>query len=159
MEKKRGDTGDHFLRAGLAIGAFLLIGLVEGFSCRFFLCCGLAGFVCEPCGRAPGGPAPRFSWTVRRRSLGVESGALDRSRGYPGLDHDGLRLGRVDLNAALEVGTILDADPCRGNVTDDRAVRLDVDAVARMDIADHFAVNDHFAGVNLGIEQGGGTYG
>ena len=47
MEKKRGDTGDHFLRAGLAIGAFLLIGPVEGFSCRFLLCCGLAGFVCR----------------------------------------------------------------------------------------------------------------
>jgi len=37
MEKKRRDTRDHFLRTALTIGAFLLIRLIEGFSCRFLL--------------------------------------------------------------------------------------------------------------------------
>src|SRR6267143_7047661 len=63
----------------------------------------------------------------------------------------GLGLGRVDLDTALEMGAILDANPRRGNVAGDRAIRLHVDAVARMDIADDLAVDDDFAGVNLGI--------
>jgi len=53
-----------------------------------------------------------------------------------GLISGGLGLGRVDLDTALEMGAILDANPRRGNISGNRAIRLDIDAVARMDIAD-----------------------
>ncbi len=67
-------------------------------------------------------------------------------------------LGWVDFDAAFEVGAVFDADAGGGNVADDRAIRLDVNAVPRMDVADYLAIDDYFAGVNFGIELGCRTY-
>src|SRR5712664_2363091 len=47
-----------------------------------------------------------------------------------------LGLGGVDLDATLELRAVLDADAGGGDVADDRAVALDVDAIARVKIAD-----------------------
>ena len=63
-----------------------------------------------------------------------------------------MRLGRVDLDATLELGAVFDADARRGDVADHRAITLDVDAVTGVDIANHFSVNDNFARVNFGSE-------
>jgi hypothetical protein len=71
----------------------------------------------------------------------------------------GLRLGWVNFDAALEVRSVLDADARRGNVADNRAIRLDVDAVARMDVPHHFAKNHHFCCVNLGMDLSAGANG
>jgi hypothetical protein len=68
----------------------------------------------------------------------------------------GLRFGWVDFDAALEMGAVLDTDAGGGNVAGHRAVGLDVHAIA-VEVADDFAVNDHFAGMNFGIEHGGGA--
>lgn len=71
----------------------------------------------------------------------------------------GLGFGRVDFDAALEVGAVLDADARGGDIAGHRAVGFDVDAVAGVEIADDFAVDDDFAGANFGIEHGGGADG
>src|SRR6266568_1439704 len=71
----------------------------------------------------------------------------------------GLRLGWIDLDAALEVGAVLDADPRRRNISDDGAILLDVDATACMEIAHDFAVNNHLARVDFGNEIGSRAYG
>ena len=86
-----------------------------------------------------------------------------RGRAKPGaslaaLDCRGLRFGWVDFDAALEVGAVLNADARRGNIADDGAVLLNVDAAACVEVSDDFAVNDHFASVNFRIELRGGTY-
>src|SRR5437867_1228754 len=70
-----------------------------------------------------------------------------------------LGLGWVDFDAALEVGAVLDADARRGNISNDRAILLDVHTAAGMEIPNDFAINDHFAGLNFGIELGGGAHG
>ena len=57
------------------------------------------------------------------------------------------------------MGAVLDADARRGNISYDRAIFLDVDAAACVEVPDDFAVNDHFASLNFGIELGGGAYG
>src|SRR5580700_2441666 len=75
------------------------------------------------------------------------------------LPRGGLGFGWVDFDAALEMSAIFDADASGGNVADDRAVGLDVDAVAGIEVADDFAKHDHFAGMNLGIEHGRGADG
>src|SRR6266446_3917981 len=69
------------------------------------------------------------------------------------LNGGGLCLGRVDFDAALEVGAVLDADARRGNVTDDRAIPLDVHAATRDDVANDFTEDDHVAGLNFGMEM------
>jgi hypothetical protein len=70
-----------------------------------------------------------------------------------------LGFGRVDFDAALEMGAIFDADAGGGDVAGHRAVGLDVHAIAGVKIADDFAVDNHFAGMNFGIEHGGRTDG
>src|SRR6266849_10271696 len=75
------------------------------------------------------------------------------------LNGGGLRLGRVDFDAALEVGAVLDANARRGNITDDRAILLDVNAAAGQDVADDFAVDDHIASMNFGMELSCRAYG
>ncbi len=70
----------------------------------------------------------------------------------------GLGFGRVDFDAALEVGAVLDADARRGNVSDDRAIPLDLDAAASVDVADDMARDADFAGVNFGMKMGGGAH-
>jgi len=64
-----------------------------------------------------------------------------------------LCLGWVDFDAALEVGAVLDADARGGNVTDDRAIPLDVHAAACDDVANDFTEDDHVAGLNFGMEM------
>jgi len=71
----------------------------------------------------------------------------------------GLGFGWVDFDAALEMGAVFDANPGGGNVAGDRAVTLDVDAIAGIEIADNFAVDDNFAGMNFGVEDGAGANG
>src|SRR5258708_38201992 len=75
------------------------------------------------------------------------------------LNGGGLCLGRVDFDAALEVGAVLDADARRGNVTDDRAIPLDVHAAACDDVANDFTEDDHVAGLNFRMEMGRRTHG
>jgi hypothetical protein len=67
--------------------------------------------------------------------------------------------GWVDFDAALEISAILDADARGRNVSRDRAVLLDVNAAAGVNIARDFAEGHHVAGMNFGIELGGGTNG
>ena len=71
----------------------------------------------------------------------------------------GLGFGRFDFDAALEMGAIFDADARGGNVADDRAIGLDVDAIAGVDVADDFAKHDDFAGMNFRSEHGRGADG
>jgi len=59
-------------------------------------------------------------------------------------------LGGVDLDATLELRAILDANARGGDVADDGAIGLDVDAIARVDIADYLSVDNNLARVNLG---------
>jgi hypothetical protein len=119
--------------------------------------------------RTPGKPelvksaAPSHSPLENRKTIlcarmeGVHSARRMRNRAL--LTHGGLGFGRVDFDAALEMGAIFDADARGGNVADDRAFALDVDAVAGVEVADDFAKHDHLAGMNFGIEHGGGTDG
>src|SRR5882762_323344 len=92
-----------------------------------------------PCARSDGSPPQRGceNWAVLIRS--------------------GLGLGRVDLDAAFEMGAVLDADPRRGNVAADRAVLSNVHAAAGVHVAHYLAGDDHFARVNFGIELGRGA--
>lgn len=71
----------------------------------------------------------------------------------------GLGFGRIDFDAPFEMGAILDADARGGYVADDRAVGLNVDAVAGVEIADDFAEHDDFACMNFGSEHGSGADG
>ena len=70
-----------------------------------------------------------------------------------------LRLGGVDLDAAFELRAVLDANPRRGDVAYDGTIAFDVDAVAGVKIANHLAVHDHLARVNLGGELRRGPHG
>jgi hypothetical protein len=63
-----------------------------------------------------------------------------------------LGLGGVDFDATLELGAVLDANPRGGDVADDGAIALDVDAVTRVNIADYLSEHDNLACVNLGSE-------
>jgi|SRR5277367_6018117 len=65
-----------------------------------------------------------------------------------------LCLGRIDFDAAFEMGAIFDADAGGGDVAGDGAVLLDVNPPAGMDVADDLAVDDDFAGVYFRIELG-----
>ena len=64
------------------------------------------------------------------------------------------RVGALDLDVTLEIGAFLDADARRRNIADHLAVLLDLDAVARAEIAGGIAVDDHFARGNFGIQLG-----
>lgn len=75
------------------------------------------------------------------------------------LNRGGLGFGRIDFDAALEVGAIFDADAGGGNVADDGAVFFDVDAAAGVDITHNLAENNQFTSVNFGIELSCGTHG
>src|SRR5713226_6996677 len=52
------------------------------------------------------------------------------------------------------MGAVLDADARGGNVADDGAVLLDVDAAAGVHIADNFAVGNDVASMNFGSKLG-----
>src|SRR6266571_2868993 len=127
----------------------------------------------------PCAPAAWTRWTLCAMNDG-EAAAAQRSRvprtekGWTGQPQNrragdaahrvqlircGLRLGRIDLDAALEVGAVLDADPRGRNVSNDGAILLDVDAAACVEIADDFAVNNHLARVDFGNEIGSRAYG
>jgi hypothetical protein len=58
----------------------------------------------------------------------------------------------IDLDAALEVGAVFDADSSAAKVTGDRAVFRNFDATPSIDIADKLARNNHFTGVNFRME-------
>jgi hypothetical protein len=71
----------------------------------------------------------------------------------------GWSFGRVNFDAALEIGAVFDADARRRNIAGDGAIPLDVDPAACVDVADNFPVGDHVASVNFGSELSGGTDG
>ncbi len=71
----------------------------------------------------------------------------------------GLGLGRIDFDTALEVSAVLDADARGGNISDDGAIPLDLDAAASVDVAHDMARDADFAGVNFGMKMGGGAHG
>src|ERR1700739_661587 len=75
------------------------------------------------------------------------------------LDGWGFIIRRIDLDAALEVGAVFDADSSAENIANNGAVFCDFDASPRIDVADSFAVDNHFAGVNFRIELRRGTDG
>ena len=88
------------------------------------------------------------------------AGRVDLRREIRQLVGGGLLLfGRVDFDAALEMGAVLDADARRINVADDGAILLDVHPPTVVDIADHFAVSNHVASMNFRFELGGGANG
>src|SRR5215472_222439 len=88
------------------------------------------------------------------------AGRVDLRREIRQLVGGGLLLfGRVDFDAALEMGAVLDADARRINVADNGAILLDVHAATGVDVADHFAVSHHVAGMNFRFELRGGTNG
>lgn len=78
-------------------------------------------------------------------------GLVDCVRGDAFLLIGGSALGLrgVNFDATFKVRAVLDADPCRRNVPNNGTIGLDVYAVASVNIADHFPVNNHFACVNL----------
>lgn len=98
--------------------------------------------------------APKSVELLRCRSDSDES-----KRNHALLVGAGSGFGRVDLDAALEVRAVLDADARRGNVADDRAIFLNIDAGARLNMAHDFAVDDRFARVDFGMQLGGRAYG
>jgi hypothetical protein len=60
-----------------------------------------------------------------------------------------VRLGRVDLDAAPELGTVLDANARGGDVADYGAIALYVDTIAGVKIANYLSEDDNLPGVNL----------
>jgi len=60
-----------------------------------------------------------------------------------------VRLRGVDFDATLELSAVLNANPRGGDVADDGAIALDVDAIAGMKITDYFSVDNNLARVNL----------
>src|ERR1700726_1938338 len=68
------------------------------------------------------------------------------------------RLRAIDLDTPLEIGAVLNADSPRYNVADHPAVLLDLDAVARVQIAGGIAVDDHFGGINFRIQLSGAPH-
>ena len=78
-------------------------------------------------------------------SLGFDNGGLGRGGGAV-LGVAGL----ADVDAALEVGAVLDGDAGGGDVPGEGAFAADVDAVAGMDVAAHLAEHDDFAGGDVG---------
>ena len=64
---------------------------------------------------------------------------------------------RIDLDAALKVSAVFDADSSAKNITDNGAVFCNFDASAGIDVADSFAIDNHFTGVNFRIDLRRGT--
>src|SRR6202049_1117384 len=87
-----------------------------------------------------------------RRGALVRSDLLWKSAPSTLLRGHCVRLRRINLDAALEMCPIFNADPRGRNIPDDRSVGLDVHAIPRVHIARHFAVYDHFARIDFGIE-------
>src|SRR2546425_7159788 len=63
-----------------------------------------------------------------------------------------LRFCRINFDAAPKLSAVLDADARRRDVTEDRAILLDFDAAARVEISDHLAVHNHVACVDFRVE-------
>jgi hypothetical protein len=99
----------------------------------------------QPARRPPcaGGEMPRPLQRGPREKSGVKPPnsklLIRRRRGF----------GRIDFDAAFEMGTVLNADARGGNVAGDGAVFLDVNAAAGMHIADDLAVSDDVAGMDF----------
>src|SRR2546425_2821799 len=66
-----------------------------------------------------------------------------------------LRFCRINFDAASKLSAVLDADARRSNVTEDRAIPLDFDAAARVEISDYLAVHNHVACVDFRVELRG----
>jgi len=70
----------------------------------------------------------------------------------------GVLLGRLNFRPAFEISAVLDADSSGVYIAGDRAAVLDLDAIARAQIACDPAMNNHFIGSHFGIELAGGPY-
>jgi hypothetical protein len=71
----------------------------------------------------------------------------------------GLRLGTINLDAALEISAILNTDPNRCNIAEHRAILLNLDSVASTKIARDLAVDYDFACGDFGIQLSGASDG
>lgn len=69
-----------------------------------------------------------------------------------------LRVATVNLDLAIEAGAVFNVNPGRSEVTSDRAVFLDLDAVPRPEVAVHLAVDNDFARHDLFRSLGGAAY-
>jgi len=65
----------------------------------------------------------------------------------------------IDLNAALEDGSVFDTDARGLNIADDCAVFLDLHAIVGIDVAGNFAEDDQFARRNFRIQLAAATDG
>src|ERR1017187_8906926 len=60
--------------------------------------------------------------------------------------------GFADVDTALEVRAVLDGNARCGLVSGQRAFAADIDAIAGLNIAAHFAQNNHLAGSDIGCD-------
>ena len=60
--------------------------------------------------------------------------------------------GWIDFDAALEMGSVFDADSSTGKVAGDGPVFRDFDPASSVNVADKLAIYHHFAGVDFRIE-------
>lgn len=82
-----------------------------------------------------------------------------RYRRFRGIIFLGARSGRLaDVNAALEIGAIFNADPLRNHVAGQGAFIPDVYPVAGIDVPVDFAEDNDFAGGNVGSHLAIATY-
>jgi hypothetical protein len=61
-------------------------------------------------------------------------------------------LGLVDFDRTLEVSTVLDHDPCGGQVAVHRTILLDFNFVLGAKVALHRAIHHHLAGDDVGSD-------
>src|SRR4029077_4347171 len=59
-------------------------------------------------------------------------------------------VGGADLHAALQHGSVLDADALGDDIPGQRTLAADVQAISALNVAVHLAHNHNFAGANVG---------
>src|SRR5580658_10160778 len=84
------------------------------------------------------------SRSSRNRFGGARHGGCRGGRGHLGL-------GFLDVDAAFEQSTILNADARSGDVADEFGILADVHLVAGLHVALYLAQDDHFPGPNAGL--------
>src|SRR3954463_16437269 len=86
---------------------------------------------------------------LRRRTLAGVSFDLGFALHRSGGD---LRLGPHDIDAALEVGAIVDADAGALDVADETAFVADGNLLGDLNIAPNASENNHFASFDIGLD-------
>ena len=93
--------------------------------------------------RAPAARLDRRRAGLRRRG-GRRRGARPRTRRHDGVLHE---------RAALEDHTFVDLQARRVQIALDAARRVDLDRALGLDVADHGALDDHLADIDLGLDM------